>query len=140
MSLRTFSLLFGVVFLAVGVLGFVPGFTQPHDNPNVAVDGGLGLLFGLFPVNWLHNVVHIIFGLWGLAAAKSPMAGRTYAKSVAIIYALLTVMGLLPFLNTTFGLVPIYGNDVWLHALLAAVAAYFGFAYRDRDVRVTART
>ncbi len=140
MSLKTFSLLFGIVFLAVGVLGFVPGFLHAHDNPAVHVDGGLGLLFGLFPVNWLHNLVHIIFGLWGLAAARSLTAGRTYAKSVAVIYALLTVMGLLPFLNTTFGLVPIYGNDIWLHALLAAVAAYFGFAYRDTTVTTAART
>jgi hypothetical protein len=136
MSLKTFSLLFGIVFLAIGVLGFVPGFVQPHENPAVRVDGGLGLLFGLFPVNWLHNVVHIVFGLWGLAAARSPGAGRVYAKSVAVIYALLTLMGLLPFLNTTFGLVPIYGNDIWLHALLAAVAAYFGFAYRSSESRV----
>lgn len=138
MSLRTFSLVFGIVFLAIGVLGFVPGFLQAHDNPAVHVDGGLGLLFGLFPVNWLHNLVHIAFGAWGLGAARSSSAGRIYAKSVAVIYAVLTLMGLLPFLNTTFGLIPIYGNDIWLHALLAAVAAYFGFAYRERTVQSAA--
>jgi hypothetical protein len=85
MSLRTFSLLFGIVFLAIGGLGFVPGFLHAHDNPTVAVDGGLGLLFRLFPVNWLHNPVRIVFGPWGLGAARSLAAGRTYAKSVAVI-------------------------------------------------------
>lgn len=136
MSLRTFSLLFGIVFLAIGGLGFVPGFLHAHDNPAVAVDGGLGLLFGLFPVNWLYNLVHIVFGVWGLGVACSPAAGRTYGKSVAVNYALLTLMGLLPFLNTTLGLVPIHDKDIQLHALLAAVAANFGFAYRSNESRV----
>ena len=53
-----------------------------------------------------------------------------------MIYALLTLVGLLPFLNTTLGLVPILGNDIQLHALLAAVAANFGFAYRANESRV----
>ena len=50
-----------------------------------------------------------------------------YARTVAVIYGVLTVLGLIPATSTTFGLVPIYGNDVWLHAGLAIVAAYFGF-------------
>ena len=48
-------------------------------------------------------------------------------------YGLLTVMGLIPGLSTTFGLVPIYGADVALHAVIAAVSAYFGFAVRASD-------
>ena len=48
-------------------------------------------------------------------------------SATATFHAVLAVMGLVPGLDTTFGLVPIYGHDVWLHALLAGVAAYFGF-------------
>jgi hypothetical protein len=40
---------------------------------------------------------------------------------------LLAILGLIPATNTMFGLVPIYGNDVWLHAGTALIAAYFGF-------------
>jgi hypothetical protein len=65
---------------------------------------------------------------------------------VAVIYGLLTIFGLVPGLNTLFGLMPIHGNDVWLHLLLAAVAAYFGFvahrrapAEEPRRRRATAR-
>jgi uncharacterized protein DUF4383 len=43
------------------------------------------------------------------------------------VYAVLLVMGLIPGLDTVMGLVPLHGNDVWLHAGIAAVAAYFGF-------------
>ena len=61
-----------------------------------------------------------------------------YARSVAVVYALFAIMGLLPALNTTFGLVPLHGNDVWLHAVLAAVAAYFGFVRPAEIVHDTA--
>jgi hypothetical protein len=141
-ALRRFALIFGIVFLAVGIAGFIPGLTHEHTHPDVRLDSGMGLLFGLFPVNVLHNIVHILFGLWGLAAAKSAPAARAYGKTVAVAYALLTVMGLVPAMNlhTTFGLVPIYGNDIWLHALLAAVGAYFGFVHKTEpeDVPRTA--
>jgi len=46
---------------------------------------------------------------------------------VAVAYGLLVILGLLPATNTLFGLIPVYGNDVWLHLVLGVVAAYFGF-------------
>jgi hypothetical protein len=92
---------------------------------------GYGNALGLFPVNTLHNIVHLLFGVWGLLAYRSFGGARTYARAVAIVYALFIVMGLIDGLNTTFGLVPLYGNDVWLHILLALPAAYFGFMHRD---------
>ena len=127
--LRRFALVFGIVFLLVGVAGFIPGLTQPHTHPDVMVTAGLGLVLGLFPVNVLHNAAHLLFGVWGLLASRSDGAARTYGRVVAIAYALLTVMGLFSAmrLHTAFGFVPLYGHDIWLHALLAAVGAYFGF-------------
>ena len=134
MNTRTFALIFGVAFLLIGASGFIPGMLQPPHagHPDIAVDSFYGDALGLFPVNILHNIVHLLFGVWGLLAYKSYGAARNYARSVAIIYAVLAVAGLIPGLNTMFGLVPLFGNDVWLHALLAAVAAYFGFVHRDR--------
>jgi hypothetical protein len=126
---RYFALVYGIVFLLVGIAGFVPGLVAPApEAPELTVDAGSGRLFGLFPINVLHNVVHLIFGIWGLTAYRTFSAARLYARSVAVIYAVFTVMGLIPLLNTTFGLVPLYGHDVWLHAVLAIVAAYFGWA------------
>ena len=129
MPVRYFALVYGIVFLVVGIAGFVPGLvTMADPTAEVAVDAGFGRLFGLFPINWLHNLVHIAFGIWGLVAYRSFSGARLYARAVAVIYAILTVMGLIPVLNTTFGLIPLYGHNVWLHALLAIVAAYFGWA------------
>lgn len=132
MNTRTFALVFGIVFLVIGIAGFTPGLVQSHaGHPPLAVDALYGDLLGLFPVNVLHSIVHALFGIWGLLAYKSLPAARTYARGVAIIYAMLTVAGLIPGLNTMFGLVPLFGNDVWLHLIIAAVAAYFGFIHKD---------
>ena len=130
MTTRTFALVLGLGFIVAGVAGFFPtpaeppaGLTQTH---------GFGHALGLLPVNTLHNIVHIVFGLMGVLASRgSLMSGRGYAQFVAVAYGLLTVLGLLPQTNTTFGLIPIYGNDVYLHGIIAAISAYFGFVSRD---------
>ena len=132
MLTRYFALGIGIAYLLVGLLGFIPG-THPMtaDMPDIAVDALYGRLLGIFPVNILHNIVHLLFGVWGLLAYKSLSASKGFAKGVAIIYAVLVVAGLIPGLNTMFGLVPLFGNDVWLHIILAAPAAYFGWMHRD---------
>ena len=129
MSTRHFALIFGIVFAIVGLAGFIPAFlgAPVADEPALAVEASRGRLLGLFPVNVLHNLVHLAFGVWGIAAYRSHGAAKLYGKSVAVIYGVLVVLGLIPVLNTTFGLIPLYGHDVWLHAALALVAAYFGF-------------
>ena len=131
MNTRTMALIFGIVFLVVGAGGFFLIDRNAVPDPALTMTHGFGHELGLFPVNTLHNIVHLLFGLWGVLASRSYGGSRSYFRGVAIIYGLLTVMGLVPALNTTFGLVPIYGNDVWLHALLALVAAYFGWMHRD---------
>jgi hypothetical protein len=132
MQTKNFALIAGIIFLAIGVLGFFPAFRTmpPTHAPHMAVEGGYGYLFGLFPINYLHNIVHLAIGAWGIMAYRSATGARGYAKSIAIIYAVLAVMGIIPGLNRLGGLVPLFGHDVWLHALTAAVAAYFGWAHR----------
>ena len=125
--MRAFAVVFGIVFLLAGASGFIPGLSPSHSHPAMVVTAESRLALGLFPVNALHDLVHLAFGVWGLLAARSVIASLVYARSVAIIYAVLTVLGVIPATATTFGLVPIYGNDIWLHAGLALVAAYFGF-------------
>ena len=130
MSTRNFALIFGIVFILVGVAGFVPDLVQPADGGAMMI-GGHGMLLGMFPVNTLHNVVHLLFGLWGIAASRSAGGAVNYARGVAIIYAVLAVCGLIPATQDGFGYVPLYGKDVWLHAALALVAAYFGWVNRN---------
>jgi hypothetical protein len=130
MSTRSFAMIFGIVFLLVGIAGFVPSLVQPAPGGDMNM-GGMGMLFGMFAVNMMHNIVHIVFGLWGLAASRSAGGAVMYARAVAVIYGLVAIMGLIPATQDTFGLMPIYGKDVWLHAALALVGAYFGWVNRS---------
>jgi hypothetical protein len=128
----TLALVFGIVFIAVGLIGFGAA-PPPPDAPPLVVEQGHGLMLGMFPVNILHNVVHLLFGVLGLMASRGMMlSARGYFQFVAVAYGLLTVLGLLPATQTTFGLIPIHGNDVWLHAILAVAAGVIGFAMPAR--------
>jgi hypothetical protein len=138
MNARLFALVIGIAFLAAGILGFVPGALQPpHPGaPPLRVDSWYGYLLGLFPVNVLHNLVHLVVGLAGIAAYRSLGGAVRFSRGLAIFYGLLTVMGLFPVLGTTFGLIPIFGHDVWLHGATAAAAAYFGWLEHSATGRV----
>lgn len=138
MTTRTFAMLFGIVFLAIGLAGviglagYAPGLiSAPEGGAMAGDDMDHGMLLGMFAVNQLHNIVHVLFGLWGLIASRSLGGSVMYARAVALIYALLTIMGLVPALDDAWGLVPLHGNNVWLHAALAMVGAYFGWAHRN---------
>jgi hypothetical protein len=144
MSARRFAFLLGLFFILAGIAGFLPFLAYPEDGIALAdnmiaapahghaiLGTGDDMLFGLFPVNAAHNGVHILFGLWGLAAARSRRGAVVYARWIAIIYFLLAVAGLLPALQTGFGLVPLYAKDVWLHGLIALGGLYFGWASHE---------
>ncbi|HYD54913.1 MAG TPA: DUF4383 domain-containing protein [Gemmatimonadaceae bacterium] len=121
---KTVSMLFGVVFLLVGILGFVQGGTTMESDPTRAPH-----LLGLFPVNLVHNLVHLAFGAWGLAAARRWDSARAYCRISGIIYLVLTVLGFVA--PSGFGLVPLGGHDIWLHAVLGVVLAGVGFTAKD---------
>jgi hypothetical protein len=82
---------------------------------------------GLFPINVLHNIVHLTVGLLGIFASLSLGSARLFSGVLALFYGLLTVLGLFPPTQSMFGLAPLFGNDLWLHAGTAAIATYFGF-------------
>ncbi len=126
-----FALIIGIFFLLCGVMGFIPAFVKaPTVTPDVAGLGfttGYGYLLGLFPINVLHNIVHLLVGILGIYASISLDSSRLYSGVLGLFYGALTVMGLFPPTQSTLGFIPIFGNDVWLHAVTAAIAVYFGF-------------
>jgi hypothetical protein len=142
MTTRTFALIAGIVYLAVGVLGFIPQLLSapPANAPALGINAFYGYMLGLFPVNLMHNLVHVAIGAWGIAASRNAGGARTYAKALAILYGILAVMGLIPGLNTLFGLAPIHGHDVWLHALTAIIAAYFGWIAKATTIAQSLRS
>ena len=142
MDTRRFAMILGVVFVLIGVAAFIPGVNRPDPAgaPALTVEGpGHGYLMGLFHVNVLHNLVHLLFGVLGIIMARTAVNAVLYALIVAVACGLLTVMWLVTGLNTTFGLIPIHGADVLLHAFIAIAATYYGFVHR-MDVTSTPAT
>ena len=128
MSARLFALVVGLVFLALGVCGFVPALVvAPTDYLPPGLAAGSGLLFGLFQVNALRDLLHLFFGVWGVVVWRVTAASRAYARAVAIVFSALTLIGVLPGLAGLLSALPVEGHDVWLDALLAAVASAVGF-------------
>ena len=78
-------------------------------------------------MNTAEAILYLLFGVFGVASALALDSSRLYAGFTAIVFGTLAILGLIPVANTVFGLFPVYGSDVWLHALVAIVATYFGF-------------
>ncbi|MFN8790540.1 MAG: DUF4383 domain-containing protein [Bdellovibrionales bacterium] len=139
MNIKKFTFWAGVAFIAAGILGFIPGILQPPHttDPNLAVEAAHGRLFGLFPVNALHNLVHLALGVWAILASKDVASSRAYCRISAVLYGVLAIFGLFPNLNTLFGLAPLYGHDVWLHILFVIPLAYYGYVRSEGPVRMS---
>jgi hypothetical protein len=107
----------GIVFVLVGVLGFVPGVTTNlYDGLEFAGDEGTAELFGLFEVSVLHNIVHGLFGIAGLALAATASGARTYLLGGGAVYLALWLLGLVG--GTEW--LPTNRADDWLHLALGA--------------------
>jgi len=129
MRTATFALFIGVAYLAAGILGMVPdALQQPAPEvPPTTFAVLYGNLLGLFPVNALHSIVHLAIGVWGVFASRRVLNPKLFARALAIVYGVLALLGLIPGVNTLFGLLPLHGHDVWLHGATALLAGYFGW-------------
>lgn len=108
----------GVLFLVIGVLGFVPGITSNvGDLAWAGHDSGARLL-GLFQVSVLHNVVHLAFGVAGLLLARTISGSRAYLVGGGAIYLVLWLYGLVIDHQSGANFIPLNGADDWLHFFL----------------------
>ncbi|MFW5473648.1 DUF4383 domain-containing protein [Knoellia sp. CPCC 206450] len=124
----------GAVFLLVGVLGFVPGITSNYGDMTFASHDSDAMLLGIFQVSILHNIVHLLFGVAGLAMSRTWSGARNYLIGGGVIYLLLWIYGLLIDKDSSANFVPVNSADDWLHFLLGAGMVALGLALsRRRD-------
>jgi hypothetical protein len=114
-AVRTAALVVSVVFLAVGVLGFIPGVTTHYGDMTFAGHHSDAHLLGLFQVSVLHNIVHLLFGLVGLAMARTAAGARVYLIGGGAIYLVLWIYGLAVGQDSAANFVPLNMADDWLH-------------------------
>ncbi|NCL74666.1 hypothetical protein AIIKEEIJ_02111 [Rhodococcus sp. YH1] len=129
---QTAALAVGVVFLLVGILGFVPGITTNYDTMTFAGHESGALLLGIFEVSILHNIVHLLFGVAGVAMARTVGAARSYLIGGGIIYLVLWLYGLVVDKDSSANFVPVNSADDWLHFVLGAAMIALGFLLTRR--------
>jgi hypothetical protein len=110
--------LVGAVFLLVGVLGFIPGITTDYDSLRAAGHESHAELLGIFQVSVLHNIVHLLFGVAGLALSRAAGPARTYLVGGGAIYLVLWLYGLVIDKTSEANFVPLNAADDWLHFVL----------------------
>lgn len=113
-----FAAVVGIIFLIVGALGFIPGITTNYDMMQFAGHESEAMLFGVFQVSILHNLVHLLFGVLGLAMARSIPLATLYLIGGGIIYLVLWIYGLAVGHESTANFIPLNTADNWLHLLL----------------------
>jgi hypothetical protein len=127
--ISTVATLVGIVFLLVGVLGFVPGITSHYSDLQFMGHHSHAKLLGLFEVSILHNIVHLLFGVAGLAAGRATAsAARGYLVGGGIIYLVLWVYGLVVGMGSKANFVPLNNADNWLHLILGIGMVGLGLA------------
>lgn len=135
---QTAALLYGAVFLLVGAAGFIPGITTNYDTLQFAGHHSEAMLLGLFQVSILHNLVHLLYGVAGVALARTVAGARNYLRWGGAVYLLLWLYGLLIDKESTANFVPLNTADDWLHLLLGLTMVGLSFL-RGHD-RATDRT
>ncbi len=122
----------GVVFLLVGVLGFIPGITTDYDSMTFADHESGAELLGIFQVSILHNIVHLLFGVAGLWAATRARLVPPVLLGSAAIYGVLTIYGIVIDKESDANFVPLNSADNWLHLVLTVGLAGLGLYVKKR--------
>lgn len=132
--LQRAALITGIAFLAVGILGFIPGVTSDFDEMTFAGHHSGAMLLGIFEVSVLHNIVHLLFGVIGIAASRtSSRASYSYLLYGGIIYFALFLYGMFVGHDSSSNFVPVNDADNALHFFLSVGMVGAALALRSRS-------
>ncbi|MBP6910771.1 DUF4383 domain-containing protein [Patescibacteria group bacterium] len=110
---------FGIITLAAGILGFIPGITTD------------GMLLGIFKVNMWHNIVHIATGIIALLCMSNSGHAKRFFQIFGVVYALVAILGMFDNSGMLLGLLAYNNADMWLHIVFALLFLYFGFGAKE---------
>lgn len=135
---QVLALIVGATFLVVGILGFIPGITSNlYGGLDFAGHDSHAKLLHVFQVSWLHNLVHIAYGVAGLLLARTWETARAYLIVGGIVYLVLWLYGLIVGQSSGANFVPVNTADNWLHFVLGVGMVVLGFV-TTRDRRAAA--
>jgi uncharacterized protein DUF4383 len=130
---QTLALVFGIAFLGAGILGFTPGITTNLGDIQFAGNDSPSELLGIFQVSILHNIVHLLFGIAGIALSRTWESARTYLLGAGVIYLVLFVYGLFIGSGDGANFVPVSNADDLLHLVLGIALLAGCFVSKSAD-------
>ena len=134
------AMLYGAVFLLVGVAGFIPGLTTDVGSMEFGGHHSEAMLLGIFQVSILHNIVHLLYGIVGLMLARRHSAARFYLLIGGAVYLVLWIYGLVVPHDSMANFVPLNTADDWLHLVLGVTMVGLFFLLGRSDRRDAAGT
>lgn len=129
------ALIVGIVFLLVGIAGFIPGLTHSAEHLHGAGADSEAQLLGIFQVSVLHNLVHLAFAVAGIALAARARGSRFYLIIGGLVYLVVWLYGLVAVGNDQLNIIPVNDADNWLHLVLAVGMVLLGI-FVSREPRV----
>src|SRR5262249_11104991 len=128
-KIKTLGVIWGILFMLGGILGFVPGITKE------------GMFLGIFMVNTPHGILHIASGVIFLIASMiGAGAARLWFQTFGSFYAALAIIGLLAGDGLIFNLISNNLYDAWGHAFLGVILLVIGFAVPGRVAATAANS
>ena len=129
MTARTYAALIGALFLTIGLLGFIPAlWGRAPGGPPLSISVFHASLFGVFAVNIILNMVHMVIGLWGTMAANNRYSALIFARAGCIVLALMGIAAIIPVdsIRSVWGTMPLSGGyNEWLYLICAAIGLFF---------------
>jgi len=126
-TIQRVAFICGWFLIALGLLGFVISPGGMSADPDTAAH-----LFGLWPVNIVISVLHLTWGVFGLASSQWHRSARNFARITGVVYLILAIWGIIA--PTFAGLFPVGGNNIWLDAIIGLALGYFGLTAREHAV------
>ena len=131
-DLQRAAQLFGIIFLIVGIAGFIPGITTDYDELTAFDHEGAKVL-GFIGVNILENIVHLLYGVAGLALARTWDGSRNYFIGGGLIYLVLWLYGLIIDKDSSANFIGVNTAADWLHFVLGVAMVGIGVLLGRRD-------
>ncbi|MBL7544490.1 MAG: DUF4383 domain-containing protein [Bdellovibrionaceae bacterium] len=133
MNARKYALWGGIAMLAMGLISMIPNLVGSTEGlPTLLIETSYGRFLNLFPMNILNKVALMAFGIWGILVSQDSIRAMegsiTFSKTVFYVMGVLAILGLIPQTNTLFGYWPLFGGEIFVHAIFALLGGYVVFS------------
>ena len=125
LTLTRAAMWFGIIMLAVGILGFIPGIT---DNYN---------LFHFIKVGVGPNIAHLLIGVIALSAAASEASSRLFFQVLAVVYAVTFIVGLFMIDGQVWGFMDSNGWTELARLVVALASGYYAWNWAGEQASLT---